>query len=219
LSGAITGVKDYKKHFRKAHDLVRQWLPDRAIFDPSLSFNGSDQHRWDTFMRFDIINLCRSSTIILLPNWKNSKGCNIELNLARDLGLQIYQIDDGYTGIDDFVEEATILDEEPQSPCLIAHSLVNGARGEAYGHPYDDYYRTASMFELLTGIRLTVEQAVKFMICVKLSREANKHGMDNIIDTVGYIECLAKVIDRQKEIDNKIKKWFDNSPETISVQQ
>ena len=209
LSGPITGVKDYKKNFKRAKELVAGTSLHYYdhIFDPSLSFNGNEDLRWDTYMRYDIMQLCKCHSIVLLPDWETSKGAQIEYMVACDLGLNIYEINEDYTHIAPYVEEAEVTKEEPQSPCLIAHSLVNGPRGEAYGHPYDDYARTARLFFDMTGKHLTVTEAVKFMICVKLSREANKHGRDNLIDVVGYVECLAKVIDRQKEIDKSYDCW------------
>jgi hypothetical protein len=41
---------------------------------------------------------------------------------------------------------------------------------------------------------LTVEEAVMFMVFVKLSRERHRHKRDNLVDAAGYVGCLAKVV-------------------------
>ncbi len=81
-----------------------------------------------------------------------------------------------------------------KSVCLEAHDLTNGARRESYGHPLDDYTRTVAIFKAWTGIDLTPEQGVKFMICVKQSREHNLPHRENRVDACGYFNCLQEVI-------------------------
>ena len=83
-----------------------------------------------------------------------------------------------------------------------AHRLVYGDRGQLYSHPAEDYGRTVAIFEAITGIELTVPEAILFMKCVKLSRLA--HGLDqgfhpsllrdSIVDDAGYSECLCGVL-------------------------
>lgn len=36
----------------------------------------------------------------------------------------------------------------------------------------------------------TAEDGILFMVCVKLSREANAHGSDNLVDLAGYVDLL-----------------------------
>lgn len=74
-----------------------------------------------------------------------------------------------------------------------AHALVNRDRGNAYGHPADDYGRTVAAFNALTGHELSTADGVLFMVCVKLSREQERHGTDNLRDLAGYSACLEMV--------------------------
>lgn len=79
-----------------------------------------------------------------------------------------------------------------------AHRLVYGDRGSLYSHPYEDYSRTVGIFAAMTGIELTVPEAILFMKAVKLSRLC--HGLeqgfpphllrDSVVDDAGYSECL-----------------------------
>lgn len=79
-----------------------------------------------------------------------------------------------------------------------AARLVHGDRAEEYGHPADDYLRTAALFKTMTGIDLSVTQAITFMVCVKLSRAAKamdagfsaEKVRDTIVDGSGYLDCL-----------------------------
>ncbi len=80
------------------------------------------------------------------------------------------------------------MSSESDSILLEAHKLVHGDRGASYGSPLDDFSRTATMFNALRGKDLTAEDVAIFMMCVKLSREANKHKRDNLTDLCGYAE-------------------------------
>lgn len=79
-----------------------------------------------------------------------------------------------------------------------ANGLVHGDRGEAYGHPLDDYICTAALWSAILGVTVTAEQAILCMIAVKVSRESRKHKHDNCVDIAGYAECLHMVIEERK---------------------
>lgn len=80
-----------------------------------------------------------------------------------------------------------------------AEALVYGDRGKAYGHPSDDYGRTAALMtaifrhKLKDGESITAQDAILAMICVKVSREVNLPGVDNRRDLAGYALCLDRV--------------------------
>jgi hypothetical protein len=81
---------------------------------------------------------------------------------------------------------------------LEAHNLITGDRHSAYAHPLEDYTQTRDIFEALTGIRMSVEQAILFMVSVKLSRlrtamSEGRWAHDTVVDTAGYIGCLSMV--------------------------
>jgi len=74
-----------------------------------------------------------------------------------------------------------------------AHKLVTGDRHEEYGGWREDYQAVADFFRLLSGVKLSPEQCLKFMLAVKLSRESRKHKRDNLVDLCGYAEGLNRL--------------------------
>ena len=87
-----------------------------------------------------------------------------------------------------------------------AQRLVHGDRQAAYGHPYDDYSRTARMWEAMLGLhpgRISPRLACLMMVAVKLSREVNLPKRDNRVDGAGYFECADLCAQREAELDGE----------------
>lgn len=80
-----------------------------------------------------------------------------------------------------------------------AQQLVSRDRNADYGMPDEDFRRTVGLFELATGIKLTVAQGILFMCCVKISRESNAHKSDNLVDLCGYADILNWVRENGKD--------------------
>jgi hypothetical protein len=84
--------------------------------------------------------------------------------------------------------------EKRLSVLVEAEGLVHGDRNAAYGHPLDDYTRTAGMVSAMLEHKLkeplTAEDLGMVMCCVKLSRQQNKPKRDNMTDLAGYAECV-----------------------------
>ena len=77
-----------------------------------------------------------------------------------------------------------------------AIGLVYGERNKDYGHPYDDYTRTAALWSALIGYEITADQAALMMVLVKLSREINRPMDDNIVDAHGYLLVYGRILER-----------------------
>ena len=128
------------------------------------------------WIRRDIIVILDCDGVAVLPNWQASPGARLEVQIAVELERPIY---DALTG-EPYKE--TVLQE--------AQRLVHGDRRAAYGHPLDDYTRTAALWTAILGQPVTAEQAILCMVAVKISRECNAPKRDNRTDGAGYFECL-----------------------------
>jgi len=82
----------------------------------------------------------------------------------------------------------------------IAQDLVIGERGGAYGHPHEDFSKTAKIWSAILGIEVTPAQVGLCMIGVKISREVFKHKDDNLVDVCGYAKTIQMVYEREKEL-------------------
>jgi len=77
-----------------------------------------------------------------------------------------------------------------------AHALITGPRQEAYDHPLEDYTKVCEIFGALTGIYLDPQEALLFMVSVKMARlrtnlQRGALHRDSIVDAAGYLGCLA----------------------------
>ena len=95
-----------------------------------------------------------------------------------------------------------------------AYELITGPRQDAYSHPAEDYTRTAAIFNAITGHDLTTEEAVLFMVAVKLSRMyhellTGQDLPDNTRDAIGYLGCLNMVRQKRQEYDVWAQKVSD----------
>lgn len=93
---------------------------------------------------------------------------------------------------------------DPNEPVQLMHeakNLVYGDRNESYGHPHDDYTRTAGMWSAYLGVEITPQDAVLMMTMVKLSREKNAPKRDNIVDAHGYLLCYGRINRREAGLE------------------
>jgi hypothetical protein len=92
----------------------------------------------------------------------------------------------------------------PETVLEEAQRLVHGDRNRAYGHPLDDFGRTAEMAtamlrgKLREGAQLTAEDVGMFMILVKVSRQVNHPKRDNMVDAAGYAGTVQMCLDERE---------------------
>lgn len=79
-----------------------------------------------------------------------------------------------------------------------AFRLVNQDRGQQYGPPHEDYAKVAELFAAMTGVKLTVKEAIMFPLAMKLARiRTNTFSghdgwhRDSVVDACGYLACLS----------------------------
>jgi hypothetical protein len=92
LSGAITNQPDFKVYFKGYEDELRHWgIFD--IFNPA-TVDLPEDAKWETCMKYDLKFLMDCDVLVLLPNWKKSRGVKLELHIARALGIRIVKFTD-----------------------------------------------------------------------------------------------------------------------------
>ena len=185
IAGPIRGIEDGNKPaFAKAEaDLVV------AHFVP---FNPATHEvagwGWADYLAFDIPKLIECGRIFTLPGWRASQGASLEMHVAMQLEFPWYQYD----------EEGRVYKVRNESALHEAHDLVYGGRGQDYGHPFSDYTKTAAIWQVIFGSKLTkgthitAEEVILSMVAVKMSRELNRPKRDNRVDGAGYFECLER---------------------------
>lgn len=84
---------------------------------------------------------------------------------------------------------------EPKTILAEAAELVDADRQVTYGHPRDDFAKTALMWSAIFGVDVTVEQVALAMCCVKISRllQTPDHR-DSVVDLAGYARTYEKVV-------------------------
>lgn len=187
LAGPMTGIPEFNyPEFHRAARGLRDL--DYEVTNPAENFGGDMTLDWNTYLRTAVAQVAACEILIVLRGWEKSKGANLEVTIARALGMPVIQEwDMKPAGAAEPTE--TILQE--------AQRLVHGDRGADYGHPLLDYERTAKIWSAIIGHEITAEQAILCMIGMKLSRECNKHKRDNLTDAAGYAECLSMVHDER----------------------
>lgn len=78
-----------------------------------------------------------------------------------------------------------------------AQRLVHGDRQSAYGHPLDDFTRTAAIWSAILEVPVTAEQVGLCMIAVKISRQCNAPRRDNMTDAAGYAATVQMCVEER----------------------
>jgi hypothetical protein len=82
-----------------------------------------------------------------------------------------------------------------------AAEVTSGSRQRAYGHPRDNHGNTAALWGAYLTRKygfegdLTARDVCLMMVLLKVSRDANKPGRDNLVDMAGYARN-AEMIDQ-----------------------
>ena len=175
------------------------------VFNPAEAFEADTSLAFEQYMRADIAALLECAAVVVLDGWRQSVGAVLEVAVATAMNLPVWTQDRQPIGSHDRRSDLKQLlgIEAPKSDESIlqeAQRLVHGDRGEAYGHPFSDFSKTAKIWEGVLGCEVSPEQVALCMIGVKMSRQVNKPKRDNVVDMAGYAETLQMVVERRQEL-------------------
>jgi len=76
-----------------------------------------------------------------------------------------------------------------------AARIISGERNNQYGNPEDNFERTAKIWSVILGIKITNEDVAMMMVGLKVARYASKSGFqpDTWVDIAGYAACGYEV--------------------------
>ena len=188
LVGPMTGIEEF--NFPAFHAAAKRLRAEgHTVFNPAENDGGKADKPRAHYMRMDVRALVDCEAIMVLPGWLDSRGARLEVQIAVACDLPLYEADTGKLFRWKGAEFANV-----ETLVLCAASLaVHGDRRVDYGHPADDFARTAKMWSALLDCEVSAAQVAMCMIAVKLSRECHRPKRGNLVDIAGYAECLAMV--------------------------
>jgi hypothetical protein len=197
ISGPMKGLPDLNiPAFKAAAESLRS-LGYEVICPPELNEIHEEDYYW--YVRRDVMELIHDDVdcMVMLEGWEKSGGANLEVTLANFFNIPMKRLVDGPPHLVPY--EENVLEE--------AERLVYGNRQADYGHPLDDFSKTAKIWSAILGVDVTPEQVALCMVGVKISRQVNRPKRDNIVDGAGYWATLELVINererREKENGKK----------------
>lgn len=93
VSGPMTGVKDHNYPlFNTVAGYLRKYgyevLNPAELPEPG---NPGSQP-WSWYLRRDLQEMLNCDAIVLLPNWRNSQGAQLECDVASRVGMSLFEI-------------------------------------------------------------------------------------------------------------------------------
>lgn len=99
LSGPMTNRQNYREEFSAWEMVMHEW--GYEVFNPVylsdylIAKNGlTSETAWDKkyrnlFLKEDVRSMLECDEVLMLPDWKNSKGAKLEHKVAKMLGMPI----------------------------------------------------------------------------------------------------------------------------------
>lgn len=197
LAGPMRGY--FRLNFPRFNQEAQK-LRDRGywVFNPAEDDLGDPQASIKDYLIRDLPELLRCDKVVVLSGWRQSEGASCEVMVAAHLGMEI--LDPSLEPLDVRVLTWSTSAPGPQKLNVLqeAMDLVGGARRSDYGHPLDDFSRTAQIWGAILKCPVSPSQVALCMIGLKMSRECNGPKRDNIVDIGGYALCHDMVLQEQE---------------------
>lgn len=90
ISGPMTGYPNWNHDAfnKKAAELRAQGY---TVLNPAENDGGSIDKSRAFYLRQDILHVLNSEVVVLLPGWRRSRGARLEVAIAEELELPIYE--------------------------------------------------------------------------------------------------------------------------------
>jgi len=204
LAGPMTGLPDH--NFPAFHEAAnRLAAAGWDVCNPADNFNGRTDLPREQYLRADVAMLVQCEAIALLAGWEDSHGAQLEYLIARELNLVMFDAQTLRPLANAPSAAAIVYTQrrliEALSPSILdeAKGITEGVRQGDYGHPSDDFGRTAQMWsgvlrlKLRDGAQIDAMDVPLCMIAVKLARQAHRHKRDNLVDIAGYARTASMI--------------------------
>lgn len=200
LAGPMTGVVDHNfPAFHAAAGRLRD--AGYEVVNPAENFGGQTHLPRSSYMRTDLAMLLQCDAVVMLSGWEKSQGAKLEYLLAQELGLPVLDADT-LRPLRSTPAQVVVAPERAHAAESIldeAKRLTATERHGDYGHPADDFARTAAMWSGILAAKLRPDAQISAsdvplcMIAVKLARQSHRHKRDNLVDIAGYARTAAMV--------------------------
>jgi len=87
VAGKITGLP--KAHVQGKFNLITNQLTDMGYIVVNPQAIADDSKTWDDAVRNDIKKMLECDEVHLLPDWQDSRGAQLERDIALRLGMQV----------------------------------------------------------------------------------------------------------------------------------
>ncbi len=74
-----------------------------------------------------------------------------------------------------------------------AAQIIEGPRRDSYGDVSESFQRIADMWSQILRREVFPYEVALCMIALKVCREVNEHGHDNLTDIIGYAALLDQI--------------------------
>lgn len=75
-----------------------------------------------------------------------------------------------------------------------AKALIDGDRQKEYGNTDESFTRIAGLWSAYLGVTVNKFDVAKMMILLKVSRSKYNNHLDSLVDCVGYVECIDRMM-------------------------
>ena len=199
IAGPMTGHPEH--NFPAFHSAAgRLHEAGYEVVNPADNFGGRTDLPRSSYLRADVVLLLQCDAMAVLPGWETSLGAKLEYLLARELQMPIFDAET-LQSLDSLPDAKVVLSGIRGGESILdeAKRITTTTRHGDYGHPADDFARTARMWSGILANKLRDDEQVTAMdvplcmIAVKLARQAHRHKRDNLVDIAGYARTAAMV--------------------------